>query len=106
MEVMTVVCWNDIWMEPVTVSINEITLCVYYVASLCWPKSIPMVHSQLHFCEGLSNETVYAEVVGGVMYLDINFLKVTFRQYNFHSYNCALVFLIPSWDNGHNSTKT
>jgi len=55
-----------------------------------------MVHSQLHFCEGLSNETVYAEVVGGVMYLDINFLKVTFRQYNFHSYNCALVFLIPS----------
>jgi len=28
MEGITVVCWNDIWMESVTVSVNEITVCV------------------------------------------------------------------------------
>lgn len=78
-----------------TVGVNEIT--VYYLASLCSPTSIPMVHSQLHFCEGLSDETVCAkEVGGGVMHLDINFLKVNFREYNFHLYTCALIFLIPS----------
>ena len=54
MEDMTVVCWNDIWLEFVTVSVNEITVRVYYLASLYSPKNIPMVHSQLHFCEGLT----------------------------------------------------
>jgi len=39
--------------------------------------------------------------MGRVMYLDINFLKVTFTEYNFYSYTFALVFLIPSWDNDH-----
>jgi hypothetical protein len=104
MEDMTVVCGNDIWLEYVTVSVNEITtVCIYYMASLCSPKNIPMVYSQLHFCKGLSDETVCARGLGvvgvgggGVIYLDINFLKVTFREYNFYSYTCALVFLIPS----------
>jgi hypothetical protein len=95
---MTVVCWNDIWMESVTVSVIEITVCVYYLASLCSPKSIPMVHSQLHFCEGLNDETVCTEEVGWGMYLDINFLKVPSEStISIHIFViCALVFLIPS----------
>jgi len=35
MEGITVVCWNDIWMESMTVIVNAITVYVYYLASLC-----------------------------------------------------------------------
>lgn len=64
-----------------TVTLYERTVCVYYLESLCWSKSIPMTHSQPHFSESLNDETVCAEKEGkkyGYKFFEGNLQRIQF----------------------------